>query len=298
MNEREFLEHYNIHDFDLPLVTVDLVIFSIIDQALQVLLVRRGDHPFKGRWALPGGFIDIGQDADLEAAALRKLKEKTAVTSPYLEQLATVGGPTRDPRGWSVTVVYFALIEGEGEPLGPDARWTAVEGGIPSTLAFDHQSLFDKALARLRNKVAYTALPVHLLPPTFTLTDLQGQPGFSGSHDKTIQLVEAGSYEVGALNEQVWKSRVEAGEVNLTKVEVIWRTPAYYDYHWVINPRVKEVYGEEFIGKVQAALLKLDPTIPEQKEILDLFGAAKFIPTQNENYAEIEAVGREIGKIK
>ena len=91
---------------------------------------------------------------------------------------------------------------------------------------------------------------------------------------------------------------MEAGEVNLDKVEVIWRTPAYYDYHWVINPRVEEVYGEEFIGKVQAALLKLDPTIPEQKEILDLFGAAKFIPTQNENYAEIEAVGREIGKIK
>ena len=142
-------------------------------------------------------------------------------------------------------------------------------------------------------------MPQHFLGKAgVKLEDFRGEVGFSGSHDKTIQLVEAGSYEVGALNEQVWKSRVEAGEVNLDKVEVIWRTPAYYDYHWVINPRVKEVYGEEFIGKVQAALLKLDPTIPEQKEILDLFGAAKFIPTQNENYAEIEAVGREIGKIK
>ena len=128
------------------------------------------------------------------------------------------------------------------------------------------------------------------------LEDFKGKPGFSGSHDKTIQLVEAGSYAAGALNEQVWESRIQ--EVNLDKVEVIWRTPAYYDYHWVIHPKVKERYGSDFIERVQAALLKLDPTVPEQKEILDLFGAAKFIPTENANYAEIEAVGRKIGKIK
>lgn len=130
------------------------------------------------------------------------------------------------------------------------------------------------------------------------LEDFKGQVGFSGSHDKTIQLVEAGSYELGALNEQVWQSRVDSGEVNLDKVEVIWRTPAYYDYHWVINPSVKERYGDDFSEKVQAALLKLDPKVAEQKEILELFGAAKFIPTQNSNYAQIEEVGRKIGKIK
>jgi len=131
-----------------------------------------------------------------------------------------------------------------------------------------------------------------------TLEDFQGEVGFSKSHDATIQLVEAGTYEVGALNEQVWKSRVAAGDVDLEKVDVIWRTPAYYDYHWVINPIVKERYGDDFVERVQAALFKLDPNVPEHKEILDLFGATKFIATENANYAEIEAVGRKIGKIK
>ncbi|WP_199247903.1 putative selenate ABC transporter substrate-binding protein [[Phormidium] sp. ETS-05] len=130
------------------------------------------------------------------------------------------------------------------------------------------------------------------------LQDFKGEVGFSGSHDTTIKLVEAGTYEIGALNEQVWNSRLEAKEIDLDKVQVIWRTPAYYDYHWVINPTVKQRYGEDFVTKVQQAFLKLDPQVPEQKEILDLFGAAKFIPTQNANYANIEAVGREIGKIK
>jgi phosphonate transport system substrate-binding protein len=79
---------------------------------------------------------------------------------------------------------------------------------------------------------------------------------------------------------------------------VIWRSPAYFDYHWVINPAVKERYGADFTEKVQAALLKLDPKVPEQKEILDLFTASKFVTTQNSNYATIEQIGREIGKIK
>ncbi|MBR8835914.1 MAG: putative selenate ABC transporter substrate-binding protein [Stigonema ocellatum SAG 48.90 = DSM 106950] len=130
------------------------------------------------------------------------------------------------------------------------------------------------------------------------LTDFKGQVGFSGDHDKTIKLVEAGSYEVGAVNEKVWSQRVDTKQVDLNKVEAIWRTPAYYDYHWVINPQVKQRYGEDFIQKVQNAFFKLDPKIPEQKEILDLLQAGKFIPTKNENYAEIEKVGREIGKIK
>lgn len=130
------------------------------------------------------------------------------------------------------------------------------------------------------------------------LEDFKGQPGFSGDHDKTIKLVEAGTYEVGAVNEKVWEKRVKEKEVNLNNVEVIWRTPSYYDYHWVIHPDVKKNYGEDFVKKVQNAFLKLDPTVPEQKEILDLFEAKKFIPTQNSNYAQIEEIGREIGKIK
>ncbi len=131
-----------------------------------------------------------------------------------------------------------------------------------------------------------------------TLEDFKGEPGFSGDHDKTIKLVEAGTYEVGAVNEKVWQKRVEEKAVDLNKVEVIWRTPAYYDYHWVIHPQVKEEYGEDFVEKVQDAFVSLDPNVPEEKEILDLFSAGQFITTQNSNYTQIEEIGREIGKIK
>ncbi|MDA0269187.1 MAG: putative selenate ABC transporter substrate-binding protein [Cyanobacteria bacterium] len=131
-----------------------------------------------------------------------------------------------------------------------------------------------------------------------TLTDFKGEPGFSGNHDATIKLVEAGTYEVGALNEQVWLDRLEEGAVDLERVQVIWRTPAYYDYHWVINPQVSDRYGEDFIEKVQAAFLALDPAIPAHQEILEMFGAEQFIETENSNYDDIEAIGREIGKIQ
>jgi phosphonate transport system substrate-binding protein len=130
------------------------------------------------------------------------------------------------------------------------------------------------------------------------LTDFKGEPGFSGSHDKTIQLVESGTYEAGVLNEQVWKSRTEAGEVDMNKVVLLWRTPAYFDYHWVIRPDVSQHYGADFLDKVKAAFMDLDPNVPEQKQILDLFGAQKFVATQNSNYDQIEEVGRELGKIQ
>lgn len=130
------------------------------------------------------------------------------------------------------------------------------------------------------------------------LDDFKGQAGFSGDHDKTIKLVEAGTYDVGVVNEKVWGKRAKAKEVDLNKVEVLWRTPAYYDYHWVIHPSVKKKYGDDFVKKVQNAFFKLDSKVPEHQEILDLLEAQKFIPTQNSNYGQIEAVGREIGKIK
>ena len=131
------------------------------------------------------------------------------------------------------------------------------------------------------------------------LSDFNGEPGFSASHDATLKLVEAGTYQAGALNEQVWLDRLEAGEVDESKVMAIWQTPAYYDYHWVANrDKLDETYGDGFTDEVQAALLNLDASDPEQAEILDLFGAEKFIETENSNYAQIEEIGREIGKIQ
>lgn len=131
-----------------------------------------------------------------------------------------------------------------------------------------------------------------------TLNDFKGEAGFSGSHDTTIELVEAGTFETGALNEQVWLRHVKEGQVDLDKVQMIWRTPSFHDYHWVIRPDVVQRYGEDFPDRVAQAFLQLSADQPEQKEILDLFSAERFITTQNDNYVQIEAVGRDTGKIQ
>jgi phosphonate transport system substrate-binding protein len=129
------------------------------------------------------------------------------------------------------------------------------------------------------------------------LTDFKGQPGFSGSHDKTISLVTAGTYEAGVLNEQVWKSRQQEGKVDLTRVKEIHVTPAFHDYHWVLHPDAVQSYGADFVDRLKSAFTELDASVPEQKEILELFGTGKFIETSNDNYTQIEQVGRETGLI-
>ncbi|WP_379674732.1 NUDIX hydrolase [Massilia antarctica] len=179
LTEQEYLASYNVHAFDVPLTTVDLVIFTVREQALHVLLVQRGAHPAKGQWALPGGFIDIRNDVDLDATALRKLREKTGVMAPYLEQLQGFGSSTRDPRGWSATFAYFALIGSSDIELqhgaGADAAcWHSIgDVGVDLDLAFDHAMIVATAVQRLRNKVEYTSLPAHLLAQEFTLSELQ-----------------------------------------------------------------------------------------------------------------------------
>lgn len=125
--------------------------------------------------------------------------------------------------------------------------------------------------------------------------DLAGQPGFSGSHDATIEAVASGSFEVGAVNEQVWKATVEAGEVDLSDVVVLFRTPAYYDYHWLARPDIDKVYGAGTLDSVKDLLFGLDPTVAEDATLLDLFGATSFIPTKNGNYDQIRDVAEELG---
>lgn len=128
-------------------------------------------------------------------------------------------------------------------------------------------------------------------------TDFAGPPGFSGSHDKTIELVAAGTFEAGVVNEQVWNSRRDAGEVDLGKVTAIFRTPPYHDYHWVIRPDLADRFGDDFVDRVKAAFTGLDRSDPTEAEILELFGADEFIETDNGNYAEIEEVARDLGLI-
>ncbi|MDY7102776.1 MAG: putative selenate ABC transporter substrate-binding protein [Actinomycetota bacterium] len=128
--------------------------------------------------------------------------------------------------------------------------------------------------------------------------DLTGEAGFSGSHDATIEVVSAGTYEVGALNSQVWDSRVADGEVDTDAVVEIFRTPPYYDYHWVARPELDERFGDGFTDAVTTAFTALDAADPDDAAILELFGAGAFIATEDENYATIEAVAREIGAIR
>ena len=132
-----------------------------------------------------------------------------------------------------------------------------------------------------------------------TMAELAGGgPGFSGSHDATIAVVQSGAYEVGALNSQVWQSNVDEGRVDPAKAAVIWRTPPYVDYHWVARPDLDSRFGDGFTGRVQNALLSLTPTTERGALVLELFGAKRFIPAQNEDYSKIEAVGRQLGKIR
>jgi 8-oxo-dGTP diphosphatase len=156
-------------------VTVDIVIFTIRESALYVLLIERGILPFKGRWAIPGGFVLDGES--LDDAAMRELKEETGVGDVYLEQLYTYGDPERDPRGRVVSIAYYALISGERSvPIaGSDAanaRWWPVSEH--PELAFDHERILEYAVERLRTKLEYTTVGFELLPETFTLSDLQG----------------------------------------------------------------------------------------------------------------------------
>ncbi|MFM8323220.1 MAG: NUDIX hydrolase [Chloroflexota bacterium] len=163
------------YEFPRPSLTVDIVIFTLRDNRLQVLLVRRGEEPFLGSWALPGGFVQI--DESLEAAAARELAEETGVRQAYLEQLYTYGEVQRDPRGRVVTVAYFALIPADAQVRSAggsdvrEARWFPASR-LPA-LAFDHAEIIDYALRRLRYKLEYTAAGFELLPEEFSLSQIQ-----------------------------------------------------------------------------------------------------------------------------
>ena len=127
------------------------------------------------------------------------------------------------------------------------------------------------------------------------LSDFKGQPGFSGSHDKTIRLVEAGTFTIGALNKAVWDSSVANKTVDTSKVRVIFETPSYFDYHWLARPDIDKKFGAGTAAKLQAAILGLNKDVPEQKAILDLFSASNFISTKADNYALIEKTAKKLG---
>lgn len=166
--------------YPMPFTRVELCTLAVVNEGFCVLLGRREQAPFKGRWALPGGVLRIDIDASLEDAAQRVAKERLGLQLPYLRQQCTVGGPGRDPRAlWSLSVVYRALAP--MEDLAPKAgkrlealRWATVEQAMTDTsLAFDHESIISNAVTELRAEVSRLDLPFNFLPPEFTLGELQ-----------------------------------------------------------------------------------------------------------------------------
>ncbi len=157
-----------------PAVTTDVVLFTLREDCLQLLLIERGNEPYKGHWALPGGFVDI--DEDIDACAARELAEETGVDNIYLEQLGTFGKPGRDPRERVISVAYLALAPQAllAVQAGDDAAaaaWFPV-ADLPA-LAFDHAEIIAVARRRLIGKLEYSTIAFQLLPETFTLGELQ-----------------------------------------------------------------------------------------------------------------------------
>jgi phosphonate transport system substrate-binding protein len=129
----------------------------------------------------------------------------------------------------------------------------------------------------------------------FDEAGFKGKPGFSGSHDATIEAVANGSFEAGAVNEQVWKSTQDAGQVDLSNVVVLWRTPGYADYHWLARPDLDDTFGAGTTRSITDRLLGLDIGNAADKGVLELFGATSFVTTDNAKYDRIEDIAREQG---
>lgn len=162
------------YDYPHPAVTVDVVLFTIRDDDLKALLIQRAQEPFEGSWALPGGFVGIGES--LRRAAWRELREETGVHAGYIEQLHTFGRPGRDPRERVITVAYLALLPSDRlEPVAAsdakDAKLFSLKN-LPD-LAFDHANILRRAHERLKEKLDDSVIALQLLPVAFTHSELR-----------------------------------------------------------------------------------------------------------------------------
>ena len=193
LTEPEFLAAYDASRYERPSVTVDVVLLTVSDGDLHVLLGRRVNHPAKGTWGLPGGFVR--SDESLDDAAVRVLDEKAGLKHVFIEQLYTFGEPGRDPRTRVISVAYYALVDAATldravHGLGADrlvvarvdVHWEGERGGAaraldaqdrPLVLAFDHGEIIGMAVRRIRGKLGYAPIGFELLPDEFTLRDLR-----------------------------------------------------------------------------------------------------------------------------
>ena len=188
-----------------------------------------------------------------------------------------------------------------------DARFTSVfiahrdSGLLPITDIRELVALRGKRFSfGSESSTSGRLMPQHFLARAGVTPDqfAGGHAGFSGSHDSTLRLVESGSYEAGALNSQVWESRVREGSVDTDAVRLIWVTPGYPNYHWVARGDLVRRFGTDIHSELRHALTGLSLDDPRGATILGLFGATAFTPATAAAYAPIEAIGREIGKIR
>lgn len=224
LTEQEFLSRYNPEKYEHPSVTVDTLIFTVgqddVEEHLRILLARRADHPYMGKWAIPGSFV--GMEESVEQAAVRKLVEETGIRDVYLEQLYTWGDVGRDPRTRIISVSYIALMPCEklrcmqsipshstedrvwyyvSMQEGQLRLWNGKRSLTEEEIAFDHADMIRLALERMKNKVFYTDIAFKLLPDRFTFPELQrlyetilGEklhgPNFRRDMDKWVEKTE------------------------------------------------------------------------------------------------------------
>ena len=272
------------------------------------------------------GTLRIGAIPDQDPEILQRTYDSVAdhveaampgVTVEYVPVTDYEGAVTGFRVG-DLDVVWFGGLTGVQARLEVEDAQALVQRDIDEAFTTVFIASVDSGLGPIADVDGLTALSGHsltfgsesstsgrLMPQYFLIeagvdvdTDLSGQVGYSGSHDATIEVVSAGTYEVGALNSQVWDDRSAEGVVDGEKVTEIFRTPPYYDYHWVGRPDIDERLGDGATEAFVDALLALDADDPDDAAILELFGAGSFIRTENGNYDAIEAVARDVGLIR
>lgn len=210
------------NSYPSPLATVDAVVFTLEDDQLKLLLHRRPNDPYADRWALPGGVIHVDEDRDAEDAIRRILTDKAGTSGFYLEQLGTYSGRERDPRGWSLSIAYMALVPREKLDFLDDGTISLENVSSLPRLAFDHDRIVGDAVSRLRGKGSYSSLPASFLDAEFTLGDLQkayeavlGAPLDHSSFRRKVLaldlLEETGAYRRGARMRPAKLFRLKSG---------------------------------------------------------------------------------------
>jgi len=202
------------------LVTSDLCVFRIADGELQVLITERNQAPEQNKWALPGGIIDPSKDKDLSATVLRITQEKLNLRLSHMEQVCSVGNSQRDPRGWSLTCLYFCIVNQQQQEVLSAGRgtlqlkWAEVNQTLnQSELAFDHSELLAQAVSRLQDKSGYTLLPTAFMPEEFTLGELQ----------KAFEIASGQKLEKKSFRRRIGKSALF---VDTGKTKIAGKRPA------------------------------------------------------------------------